>query len=150
MYLHQHDGVNQIDDRTADSPVLLFDGVCNLCTGAVQWVIAHDRDARVMFASLQSPRGEHLRRAYGVGADSDSQVLIVGGHAYTHSSAVLRTAGLLRWPWRAALLLLAVPRPVRDGAYRFVARRRYGWFGRTQACWLPTPALLARFVTDGT
>ena len=136
---------------SAQAPaVLLFDGVCNLCAGVVQWVIGHDPYAKVKFASLQSKRGQHLARAYGVDSHVDSLVLIVGGHAFTYSGAALRLAGLLGYPWKLAMVGLVVPRPLRDGGYRFLAAHRYAWFGRKQECWLPTPQLRTRFVVDGT
>lgn len=135
---------------TSQPPVLLFDGMCNLCAGAVQWVIVHDPKATMKFASLQSVRGQHLASAYGVYSDVDSLVLIVGGQAFTHSGAALRLAGLLGYPWKLAMVGLVIPRPLRDAAYRLLAAHRYAWFGRKQECWLPSPQLLARFVVDGT
>jgi predicted DCC family thiol-disulfide oxidoreductase YuxK len=128
-------------------PILLFDGVCNLCHGAVQWVLAHDRAGRFRFASLQSETGLALLRQHGLeGAALDSVVLIDGGRAYTHSAAVLRAAQLLGGPWAALSVFRFLPRSWRDGVYNWVARNRYRWFGRQESCWLPRPEWKERFL----
>lgn len=131
--------------------LILFDGVCNLCNGFVQFVIRHDAAGRFRFAALQSPAGQAVLAAHGadaaaVAAEPDSVLLQQGGRLYSHSEAVLRIAQGLGGPWRALLLGRLLPRPWRDAAYRFVARHRYRWFGRQESCWLPTPELKARFL----
>jgi predicted DCC family thiol-disulfide oxidoreductase YuxK len=131
--------------------IILFDGVCNLCNGFVQFVIRHDAAGRYRFAALQSEAGRTLLAAHGVAptalaADPDSVVLLSGGRLYSHSGAVLRIARGLGGIWRVAALAEALPRAWRDAAYRLVARHRYRWFGREESCWLPTPALKARFL----
>jgi len=131
---------------------ILFDGVCNLCHGFVQFVIRHDAAGRFRFASLQSAAGQALLAAAGQphlaapSADPDSVVLVAGGRVYTHSAAVLRIAGHLGGAWRLAAVGWLVPRAWRDALYRYVARNRYRWFGRQESCLLPTPALRARFL----
>ena len=133
--------------------IILFDGVCNLCNGFVQFVIEHDPQARFQFAALQSEAGQSLLRQHGrdpapTGTDPDSVWLLDEGRLYSHSTAVLRIAKRLGGGWR---LLVApgwlLPAAVRDALYRFVARHRYQWFGRQQECWLPTPDLRARFLS---
>lgn len=127
--------------------VILFDGVCNLCNAAVQFVIAHDPGGIYHFAALQSPAGVELAAAYGLDAlPLDSVILIEGGRAYTGSEAALRIVGRLATGWRWLGMLRVLPRPLRDGAYRFVARHRYRWFGRRQACMLPTEEVRGRFL----
>lgn len=129
------------------SAVILFDGVCNLCDGFVQFVIARDPAARFRFAALQSGVGQELLRSYGikVAATPESIVLIENNHIYTHSQAVLRILRQLSgWRWLYGFVVL--PRVLRDAAYRWVARNRYRWFGRQDACLIPTPALQARFL----
>jgi predicted DCC family thiol-disulfide oxidoreductase YuxK len=133
-------------------PTILFDGVCNLCNGFVQFVIRHDATGKFRFAALQSAAGQALLAAHGQqsltsgAAGPDSVVLVAGGRVYTHSAAVLRIAGHLGGIWRVVLVGWLLPRPWRDGLYRYVARHRYRWFGRQESCWLPTPALRARFL----
>ncbi|MDO7877174.1 thiol-disulfide oxidoreductase DCC family protein [Hymenobacter sp. ASUV-10] len=128
---------------------ILFDGVCNLCNGFVQFVIRHDRQRRFHFAALQSEAARALLARHGQplpAPEPDSVVLVENGRVYTHSEAILHiAAGLGGW-WRALALGRVLPRPLRDAAYRWVARHRYQWFGRQNSCMLPTPDLKARFL----
>lgn len=126
--------------------VTFFDGVCNLCSGAVNFLLDHDRAGRLRFAPLQGPTFAALAGEHPELRGVDSFVLWDGARAHVRSSAALRAAAALGGPWRAFTLLLAVPRPLRDAVYDFVARRRYRWFGRRDACRLPTPELRARFL----
>lgn len=127
--------------------VVLFDGVCNLCNAAVNFAIDRDPRGRIKFASLQSPLGQQLLAEHGLSTtDIDTMVLITGGHAYTRSSAGLRLLALLRMPWPLAYPLLIIPAPLRNLAYRFIARNRYRWFGRMEHCRVPTPELRQRFL----
>ena len=130
--------------------LILFDGVCNLCNGFVQFVIEHDPAGHFQFAALQSAAGQAVLAAHGLNANAiatepDSVLLELDGHLYSHSEAVLRIARALGGPWRLLLAGYVLPRAWRDAAYRFVARHRYRWFGRQDSCWLPTPELKARF-----
>ena len=130
---------------------ILFDGVCNLCHGFVQFVIRHDHAGRFRFAALQSEAARTLLAAQGhpalpPAADPDSVLLLSGGRLYSHSAAVLRIAQGLGGGWRLAAVGRVLPQAWRDGLYRFVARHRYRWFGRQESCLLPTPALQARFL----
>ena len=128
--------------------VILFDGVCNLCNGFVQFVIARDPRAQFAFASLQSKAAARLlsKRPRWTESTPDSIVLIDGGTVYRESSAVLRIARGLGFPWALAYAAMAVPPPLRDWVYRWVARHRYRWFGRREVCMIPTPELRARFL----
>ncbi|MBH8568964.1 thiol-disulfide oxidoreductase DCC family protein [Microvirga sp. STS02] len=131
--------------------IILFDGVCNLCNGFVQFVIRHDPAGRFRFAALQSEAGRVLLLAQGlapaaVAAEPESVLLLSGGRLYSHSAAVLRIAEGLGGGWRLAALGRVLPAAWRDAVYRFVARHRYRWFGRQQSCMLPTPALKTRFL----
>jgi predicted DCC family thiol-disulfide oxidoreductase YuxK len=137
---------------TSASATILFDGVCNLCNGFVQFVIRHDSRGRFRFAALQSELGQALLAAYGQPATAaslaspDSVILLEGGQLYSHSAAVLRIARQLDGPWRLAAVGGLLPQRWRDAAYRFVARHRYRWFGRQESCLMPTPELRARFL----
>lgn len=134
---------------TAEShPVLLFDGVCNLCNGAVTFIIQRDSNARFRFAALQSDAARSLLKTCGVDAANlpDSMVLIEDGQVFMRSSAALRTAKHLQFPWPLVRVFWIVPKPLRDWMYDFVARHRYRWFGKRDACMLPTPELQARFL----
>ena len=131
---------------------ILFDGVCNLCNGFVQFVIRHDARGQFRFAALQSAAGQALLAAHAQPltpaalANPVSVLLVADSRVYSHSAAVLRIAGLLGGVWRLAAVGWLLPGPWRDALYRFVARHRYRWFGRQESCWLPTPALKARFL----
>lgn len=131
--------------------IILFDGVCNLCNGFVQFVIRRDPAARFRFAALQSPAGQALLATQGLDAttlalEPESVLLFSGGRLYSHSSAVLGIARRLGGVWRLAGVGWVLPRALRDALYRFVARHRYRWFGRQESCMVPTAALKARFL----
>jgi predicted DCC family thiol-disulfide oxidoreductase YuxK len=129
------------------SATILFDGVCNLCNGFVQFVIARDPKAHFRFAALSSDAAVRLLREAGVaGPIPDSMVLVEDGRAYFRSDAPLRVARRLAFPWPMVSVFLIVPRFIRDRAYDAIAARRYRWFGRQDACLLPTPELRNRFL----
>lgn len=131
---------------------ILFDGVCNLCHGFVQFVIRHDPTGHFRFAALQSEAGQALLAVHGQPlstttlADPDSVVLVAANRLYTRSTAVLHIAWQLGGIWRLAVVGWLLPRPWRDALYRYVARHRYRWFGRQESCMLPTPELRGRFL----
>ena len=128
-------------------PIVLFDGVCNLCSSSVQFIIKRDPEGRFRFASLQSPLGEELLTRFGINRGvTDSVILVEGDHYYQESDAALRVARGLKGAWKALAVLRAIPRPLRDAAYRLIARNRYRWFGKQETCWLPTPELRGRFL----
>ena len=130
-----------------DHPILLFDGVCNLCNGLVQWIIRHDRKGIFRFASLQSDAGRQLLLQAGLPPDAmDTVVLYDQGRAYTRSDAALRIARRLGSPWAYFGLFGYLPRTWRNALYDYVARNRYRWFGRREACMVPTPDLRTRFL----
>lgn len=131
--------------QPADHPILFFDGVCNLCNGFVTFIIRHDRRGLFRFAPLQSTHGEAARQAIGP-TGGDTLILFHKGRYHTRSGAALRIAALLGWPWRALAALFIFPPFIRDAVYRTVARNRYRWFGKRDACMLPTPELQGRFL----
>lgn len=133
-----------------EHPIVLFDGVCNLCNAAVQFVIDRDPRGIFRFASLQSERAAELLRARGrtvPSGDPETVVLIEGARVTESSTAALRIARRLGGLWQFLALFLVVPRPIRDAVYRFVARRRYRWFGKTEQCRVLTPELRARLLS---
>ena len=130
--------------------IILFDGVCNLCSGVVRFVIARDPHVRFRFAALQS---DAARRACAeVGAtppaavDPDTIIVIVNGRALERSDAALAIASRLPFPWPMFGVFRILPRALRDWLYRFVAKNRYRWFGKSDTCMMPTPELRARFL----
>ena len=134
---------------TPTKPIVLFDGVCNLCAGAVRWVIPRDPEGIIAFASLQSPIGIRLAAQYGIDAGNLASVILIhNGRAYQESAAALRLLGLL--PGQAQLLagFTVVPAFIRDPIYRWVARNRYGWFGQSDSCLFALPGYTERFLVD--
>ena len=130
-----------------DPPILLFDGVCNLCSRAVQFVIRHDPARRFRFAALQSETGRRLLAEHGLPADTlDTFVLVEGPRCFTRSDAAIELARRLSGAWRWLRIAALVPRPLRDRLYGVVVRNRYRWFGRRESCMVPTPELAQRFL----
>ena len=127
--------------------VVLFDGVCNLCNGFVQFVVRRDPKGAFHFASLGSDAAVRLLGGGPVPDPlPDSLVLVEDGQVFTRSTAALRIARRLTFPWPLAYVLVLVPRSLRDLIYDGIARRRYRWFGRRQSCMIPGPALRDRFL----
>jgi len=133
---------------TAPDQLVLFDGVCNLCSGFVRFVIERDPARRFQFASLQSPLGQRLSREHGL-RGLESMVLVTGGRAYRKSTAALRILRKLRGPWPLSYAFIALPVPLRDWVYDFIGQRRYRWFGRQDSCWIPDRDISDRFADRG-
>jgi predicted DCC family thiol-disulfide oxidoreductase YuxK len=131
-----------------DQPIVLFDGVCNLCNGAVQFIIRHDKKNIFMFASLQSEVGRKILEQYNFPLDElNSFILIENNKAYTRSTGALRVAKKLNGLWPLLYGFIIIPKLLRDGIYNWVGRNRYKWFGKKDACMIPTPELKARFLS---
>ena len=128
-------------------PILLFDGVCNVCNASVQFIVAHERSPVMQFASLQSELGRRMVRERGLSGDIDTVVLVEGDRVRTRSSAAVGVLEHLGGAWRVlAALLWLVPRPLRNVGYDVFAHFRYRLFGKRDACMVPTPELRARFL----
>ncbi|MGM7702899.1 thiol-disulfide oxidoreductase DCC family protein [Pseudalkalibacillus sp. Hm43] len=128
------------------SDILLFDGECNMCNGAVQFIIKRDPSGHYKFAPLQSEIGHCYVQKHNLPNTLESFVLIRNGKAYQHSSAALRVCRRLKGPWKLATTLLIIPKPLRDAIYTFIARNRYKWFGKREECMIPTPDMKSRFL----
>ena len=132
-----------------DHPVILFDGVCNLCTGSVQYVIKHDPARIFRFASLQSAFAQKILTKFHLPAnDFNSFVLYENNRVYTRSTAALRVAKKLKGFVKLLYGFIIIPGFVRDAVYNFIAKKRYAWFGKKETCWLPTPELKALFLEE--
>ncbi len=127
---------------------MLFDGVCNLCNGVVRFVHANDPAGRFRFVPLQSARAAELLAPTGGIPAEASVVLLDYGRRFERSDAALHLALGLRAPWPLAFAAILVPRGARDAVYRWIARNRYRWFGRRDACPLPPPGLRERFLAE--
>ena len=128
--------------------IVLFDGICNFCNGAVNFIIRHDKEKKFRFAPLQSEFGEQMRAKFGIGDDVDSIVLIENDQAYLHSGAALRIVKELGMPWSISYPLIVLPAAFRDAFYKLFAKYRYKLFGKKDVCMVPTPDVRERFVTE--
>jgi predicted DCC family thiol-disulfide oxidoreductase YuxK len=142
-------------------PVVFFDGTCNFCDWSVQFILDHERDHQLTFVAIQSPRTgaivtdalgeprarERLRELIAPDGTPTSLALLRDNELHTASTAALLIASHLRAPWRWLRLFGVVPRAVRDPVYRWFARHRYQWFGRTDTCRVPSPDVRDRFLT---
>ena len=127
--------------------VVLFDGVCNLCNGIVRFIIERDPHGRFQFAPLQSKTAASLLAQHPDHTVlPDSVVLVDDGELYVKSTAALRVARRLRFPWPLFWIFMLVPRSLRDVIYDFIARHRYGWFGKRDTCMVPTEEIRGRFL----
>ncbi len=118
--------------------IVVFDGLCNLCSSVVDFVTARDPGKAFRFVPMQSPQGQELLQANGVAIDRVDTFLVIGdGRALLRSDAAIAIAAELGRPWNLLAALRYVPKPVRDWGYSLVARNRYRWFGKRATCKLP-------------
>lgn len=130
-----------------NKPLILFDGVCNLCNNSVTFVIERDPSAYFQFAALQSEQAaERIAEFTDKTALPDSIVLIDEKGLHTRSTAALRVARHLSGIWPLLYVFAVIPAPIRDIVYDWIARNRYRWFGKEDSCMLPTPELQQRFL----
>lgn len=134
-------------DTQSPPVIILFDGVCNFCNASVDFVLRHDRKGRFRFAALQSAAGKAMLKELGLQDDYIKSVVLVERERYaTGSTALLRVAWRLGFPWCLLAALLIIPPFLREPVYAFFARHRYRWFGRRRNCRVPTPEEQQRFL----
>lgn len=132
----------------SDQPIVLFDGVCNLCTRSVQFIIRRDKKKQFRFASLQGDTGQSILQQFDLPLDDfNSFILFENGKLYTRSNSALRVARRLSGGWKLLYGLMIIPPFIRNAAYNFIARNRYKWFGRKEECMIPTPDVKERFLS---
>lgn len=126
---------------------ILFDGVCNLCNGAINFVIDRDKNAHFKFAALQSEYGQKYLQDNDLPLnDFESMVYMENGRVFTKSTAALKIAKNLNSLWPSLYVLIIIPAFIRDAVYNFIANNRYEFFGKKDQCRIPTPELRARFI----
>jgi len=131
-----------------NNPVILFDGVCNFCNSAINFVLKQDKKGVFRFAPLQSEAGRQLLHQYDLSIQEfDSFVLIDNGRVYKKSAASLRVMNHLPWYWKELQILRIIPTIFRDAIYDFIARNRYKWFGKKDQCMIPTPEMNGKFLS---
>jgi len=127
--------------------IILFDGVCNFCSGSVMFIIRRDPKGFFRFAALQTEAGERIMEQYGIGPDRpESIILVEQDRVFYRSTAALRIARRLRHGWPLFYAFIIVPPVIRDFFYNIIARNRYRWFGKREACFVPTDEIRKRFV----
>jgi len=139
-----------MDNRKRAPAVLLMDGTCLLCHGITRFVAARDKRGVFRFATLQSRTGTRLLAQGGMPpGDPDTFVMVKNGRYYTKSAAALRVCLRLGGLWPLLFAGIVIPAALRDRGYDYIARRRYRWFGRSEACLMPAEDVRSRFLYDG-
>lgn len=137
----------QRDDHSSEGGVIVFDGVCALCSRWVRFLLRFDHRQRYRFAAMQGTHGRALLLQHGLAPDDPSSFLLLeNGQAWTDTDAILRVLAGLGGVWRSSAVLYVLPRACRDAAYRMLARNRYRWFGRHARCFMPAPEQVGRFL----
>lgn len=132
-----------------ETPTILFDGVCNLCNGAVNFVIKRDKHSYIKFASLQGDKGHQLMRQHNLQTGVfNSFIFIENEKVYTESTAALKVCKYLTGLWPLLYGFIIVPKFIRDGIYKWIAKNRYKWFGKREQCMIPTPETRSRFLDN--
>jgi predicted DCC family thiol-disulfide oxidoreductase YuxK len=130
-------------------PILLFDGVCNLCNFSVRFIIKKDPENKFLFASQQSAGGERILRNFHLPSDSVNFIVLLDGNkAYIKSRAIFEVLKRLNGMWSLLYIFIFIPQSIRDFMYDAIAKNRYKWFGKQDHCPLPTPDLKARFLDE--
>jgi predicted DCC family thiol-disulfide oxidoreductase YuxK len=130
-----------------DKPIVLFDGVCNLCNSVVQFIIKRDKKKQFLFASLQGKTGQEVLKKFNLpSADFDSFIVLEGDKVYTRSTAALHMLKKMSGGWKFLYGFIIVPRFIRNAVYDWIARNRYKWYGKRNECMIPTPDLKERFL----
>lgn len=133
--------------RNKQNDVILFDGVCNLCNGAITFIIKRDKKNHYRFAALESDIGKMYLKKHNIDPlKIDSIILIRGERAFIKASAALRIAQKMSGLWPLLYVFIIIPRFISNGVYDYIARNRYQWFGKEESCMIPTPALREKFL----
>ncbi len=135
------------DDLANKQPIVLFDSECSLCSSSVKFLLKHNSSGNLRFASLQSITGSEVIKSAGYKfTQSDSLFLLEDNILYSYSNSVLKLSSYLCFPWNILGLLFIVPRFLRDGIYRLIAKNRYRWFGRKSFCMTDSTKYHERFL----
>jgi len=124
----------------ATKSIILFDGYCNLCSGAIQFILQRDKKKNFKYASLQSDFGKDILQRNGLSSSNiDTVVLIENGMAFTYSTAIIKIARRLSGLWPIFYGSILIPKFIRDGMYKYIAKNRYRWFGKKETCLMFPP-----------
>ena len=132
----------------ANKKLILFDGVCNLCNSSVQYAIKHDKNNLFLFTALQSNIGQNIIEHYNIDTSKIDSILLYTPEKGIHykSTAALKVAWQLGFPINLLAIFLIVPNFIRNWVYDFIAKNRYKWYGKKEACMIPTPELKSKFL----
>ncbi len=138
-------------DLPRDKPIIVFDGVCVLCTANARFVLKNDRKGRFRMTAMQDSAGAAIMRYAGLDPHDPTSFILLdaasdGGRIWMNSDAVLHMWSMLGWPWRAGAIFQLIPRFVRDPVYKLIACDRYKWFGKREECWVPNAEQAARIL----
>lgn len=135
-------------DIPENKDLILFDGVCNLCSSSVQYVIERDHKNKYVFAALQSDIGKEIIEKYKIDPSKTDSILLYRKDkgVVSKSTAALLIAKHLGFPTNLLYVFLIVPAIIRNMVYDYVAKNRYKWYGKKESCWIPTPELKAKFI----
>lgn len=137
----------QQESFSTDHPIVIFDGVCNLCNASIDFIIRQDKKGLFRVTANQHEAGQRILEEQGVDPQEiDTVFLYENGQLYRRSTAALRIARKLGFPWSLMYAFIIIPAPIRDAVYKVIAANRYRWFGKMETCRLPTPEERARFV----
>ena len=128
--------------------LILFDGVCNLCDASVQFIIKHDKKDIFRFATLQGEIGQKVIEHFKIDTHKTDSILLYSeenGISYK-STAALKVASKLGFPINLLAFFLIVPAFIRNWVYDYIAKNRYQWYGKKEACMIPTPELKSKFL----
>ncbi|HET53826.1 MAG TPA: DUF393 domain-containing protein [Ignavibacteria bacterium] len=139
-------GARQID--LENKKIILFDGVCNLCNGSVNFLIKRDFKKVFNFSPLQSDYGKLITEKLNIPKQIDSIILVINDEYYLKSNAVIEIIKELKWYWRIFIVAKIFPQKTRDAIYDFIANNRYKWFGIRKECMIPTEDIKSRFIED--
>lgn len=137
-----------IESLPKNKQLILFDGVCNLCNSSIQYVIKHDKKNLFMFAPLQSETGKYIIKAYKIDIEKTDSILLYSNEngLSSKSTAAIKVARHLGFPRNVMSVFFIIPAFIRNWVYDYIAKNRYKWYGKQEACMIPTPELKSKFL----
>lgn len=136
--------LTELTKLSEQHPIIAFDGVCNLCNAFIKWLIKYDKAEQFRYATLQSHTGEILNKE--LHGDLDSVLLLHKGKIYSQSDVALLACKILGGVWSIFSVFIVVPKAFRNLIYNWIAKNRYKWFGKSEACMIPTPEVKKLFL----
>jgi predicted DCC family thiol-disulfide oxidoreductase YuxK len=124
--------------RITNQPIVLFDGVCKLCSQSINFILKFDKKKQFRFIALQTEAGKKLVKKFAIPAETDSVILVYKNQAFIESDAAIKITCLLSFPWTIAIIFKILPLKFRNSIYRWIAKNRYNWFGKNNNCRIPS------------